>query len=96
MLSPKTLHAALIITFLWCSTRPTSSSAISDLHHNSATLNLEVKNLQPHKSLGLMLLHTVQFGSQVIIYDLFSLGKALLLCNSFLRNKQTARQAVAS
>lgn len=35
-----------------------------------------------------MQLHIIQFGPQVIIHDLFSLGTVLLLCNSTLLSKQ--------
>lgn len=84
-------------------TGPISFSVISDLHHISLqywnqkliscfkSRGSGFKNLRPHKSLALMLLHIIQFGSQVITYDLCSLGTALLLCNSFLLNKQWER-----
>lgn len=103
IMSSKIFHAAFIITFHVCSGAPQcpfppESFLIYILflcrietRNLLATLNLEdlgSRTCNPHKCLELTLLHIIQFGSQVIIHDLFSLGTVLLLCNSFLFSKQ--------
>lgn len=102
IMSSKIFHGAFIITSHVWSGSPShiSLSVISDLHHISLrnwnqklisyvkSRGSGFKNLWPHKSLRLMLLHIIQFGFQGIIYDLFSLGTVLLLRNLFLLSKQ--------